>query len=72
MFFSCTAGEDIAMIYRTPARPAQFLANIGGAILVGLVFAVVGLNAASGCGEHSGQCIGLKDFVGHEVQLTAR
>lgn len=60
------------MIYPTSQRLPQFLANVGGALLVGLLFAVVGLNAASGCGESNGQCIGFKDFVGHSEQLASR
>jgi len=54
------------------ARPVQFVANVGGALLIGLFFAVIGLNAASGCGERSGQCIGIKDFVGYAPQVAAR
>ena len=61
------------MFYRTPARPAQFLANVGGAVLIGLFFAVVGLNVASGCGQAEGQCIGVKDFApSHNVQIASR
>ncbi len=61
------------MFYPSPARPAQFLANVGGAILIGLFFAVVGLNVASGCGQAEGQCIGPKDFTNsHPPQLAAR
>ena len=60
------------MIYRETTRIGQVLANIGGALVVGLFFAVVGLNAASGCGESNGQCIGLKDFVGHNQQIASR
>ena len=61
------------MFYRTPARPAQFLANVGGAVLIGLFFAVVGLNVASGCGQADGACIGVKDFApSHDVQMASR
>jgi hypothetical protein len=61
------------MFYRSPARPAQFLANVGGAVMIGLFFAVIGLNAASGCGQTDGQCIGIKDFVPTQsVQIAAR
>ena len=60
------------MFYATPTRPAQFLANVAGALLIGLFFAVVGLNAASGCGQSAGQCIGLTDFVGHPAPIAAR
>jgi hypothetical protein len=61
------------MFYPSPARPAQFLANVAGAVVIGLFFAVIGLNAASGCGERNGQCIGAKDFSNsHPVQIAAR
>ena len=61
------------MFYRTPARPVEFLANVAGAVLIGLFFAVVGLNVASGCGQADGQCIGVKDFSNsHPVQVAAR
>lgn len=60
------------MLYPTPRRPGQILANIGGAVFVGLFFAIVGLNAASGCGEQHGQCISLKDFSGSYRQIAAR
>ena len=61
------------MFYPSPARPAQILANVAGAVLIGLFFAVVGLNVASGCGQADGQCIGVKDFTNsHPVQVAAR
>ena len=61
------------MFYRTPARPVEFLANVAGAVLIGLFFAVVGLNVASGCGQADGQCIGVKDFTNsHPVQIASR
>jgi hypothetical protein len=61
------------MFYPSPARPAQFLANVAGAVLIGLFFAVVGLNVASGCGQADGQCIGVKDFTNsHPIQVAAR
>ena len=61
------------MFYPSPARPAQFLANVGGAIAIGLFFAVVGLNVASGCGQAEGQCIGVKDFTNSTpTQFAAR
>jgi hypothetical protein len=61
------------MFYRSPARPAQFLANVGGAVLIGLFFAVVGLNVASGCGQSDGQCIAVRDFApSHQVQIASR
>ncbi len=60
------------MLYSHPRRPAQLVANIFGAVAIGLFFAVVGLNAASGCGETNGQCIGVHDFIGHNAQLASR
>jgi len=61
------------MFYPAPARPAHMVANVGGAILIGLFFAVVGLNVASGCGQAEGQCIAVKDFTNsHPVQIAAR
>jgi hypothetical protein len=50
----------------------QIFANACGALLIGLFFAMVGLNAASGCGDRGGQCIGIKDFVGHSEQVASR
>ena len=50
------------MLFCRPRNLTMHLCNAGGALLVGLLFAFVGLNAASGCGQ-GGQCIGLKDFV---------
>jgi hypothetical protein len=73
VMFSTTTVQEDSMFYPSPARPAQFLANVGGAILIGLFFAVVGLNVASGCGQAEGQCIGPKDFTNsHPPQLAAR
>lgn len=61
------------MFYRTPARPVEFLANVAGAVMIGLFFAVIGLNVASGCGQANGQCIGAKDFTSsHPVQVASR
>lgn len=62
------------MIYSTPRSILHHLANAGGALLVGLVFAFIGLNAASGCGESGGQCIGVKDLLGAPppAQLAAQ
>jgi hypothetical protein len=70
--FSFSTSEEDGMIYAQSRRPGQFFANVGGALLVGLFFAVVGLNAASGCGESNGQCIGVKDFVGRNQQIASR
>jgi len=60
------------MIYRSATKPVQLFANFGGALLVGLFFAFVGLNAASGCGETRGHCIALKDFAGQDRMIAAR
>ncbi len=60
------------MISHPTQRPSQIFANVGGAVLVGLFFAVVGLNAASGCGERNGQCIGVKDFSRAPAQIAAQ
>ncbi len=60
------------MFYPTPKRPMEMVANLGGALVIGLFFAVVGLNAASGCGQTDGQCIGVKDFVGAQTQIASR
>jgi hypothetical protein len=41
--------------------------------MIGLFFAVIGLNVASGCGQRDGQCIGAKDFSNsHPVQIATR
>ena len=45
-----------------PSTLTMHAANAAGALLVGLFFAFVGLNAASGCGQ-GGQCIKVKDLV---------
>ncbi len=60
------------MFYPTALRPLHILANLGGALLVGVFFAVIGLNAVSGCGQSGGQCIGLHDFLGAPQQLASR
>lgn len=51
------------MLYRETQTKKAYLANAIGALLVGLFFAYVGLNAASGCGQ-GGECIRMMDFVG--------
>jgi len=50
------------MLFCHPRNVTMHLCNACGALLVGLFFAFVGLNAASGCGQ-GGQCIALTDFV---------
>lgn len=49
------------MLFPHPQRFHQYLANVAGALGVGLLFAYMGLNAASGCGQ-GGQCIELHDL----------
>ncbi len=51
------------MLYPSPRTILQHLANMAGALFVGLFFAFIGLNAASGCGQSGGQCIQVKDLV---------
>jgi hypothetical protein len=55
------------MLYSSPKTSPRsllhHLANAGGAVLVGLMFAFIGLNVASGCGQQSGQCIAMRDFI---------
>ncbi|HIJ63864.1 MAG TPA: hypothetical protein HPQ04_14325 [Rhodospirillaceae bacterium] len=51
------------MLFPTPQRLLHHFANAAGALLVGAMFAVVGLNAASGCGQTGGQCIGVHDLT---------
>ena len=50
------------MLFPRPQTVTAHLANAGGAVLVGLFFAFIGLNVASGCGQ-GGQCIGVHDLV---------
>ncbi len=51
------------MLYIHPHRFAHHLANAVCALFVGCVFAFVGLNAASGCGQPGGACIHLTDLA---------
>jgi hypothetical protein len=51
------------MLYPTPTSLSQRLANIAGAALVGVLFAWIGLNVASGCGQRGGACIAPHDLV---------
>ncbi len=61
------------MFYPRPAPPPQIPAPVAGAVMIGLFFAVIGLNVASGCGQRDGQCIGAKDFSNsHPVQIATR
>ncbi len=49
------------MIYQHPTSLSARLANLTACVLVGLTFAVIGLNAATGCGQ-GGECIGWADL----------
>lgn len=51
------------MLFPTPNRLLHHFANAAGALLVGAMFAAVGLNVASGCGQSGGQCIGIQDLT---------
>ncbi len=52
------------MLFPHPSSVIHHLANTAGALLVGAVFAFVGLNAASGCGQSGGECIAVGDLLG--------
>ena len=58
------------MLYPRPHSLIDHLANGGCALLVGLAFAFIGLNAASGCGQSGGSCIGLGDFAAAPAELS--
>lgn len=61
------------MLYAHPTRILHHLANAGLAVVVGLFFAYIGLNAASGCGQRPGQCISIGDFTQPaDPQLASR
>ncbi len=62
------------MLFIHPRSFAHHLANAACALAVGLVFAFVGLNAASGCGQPGGACIHLSDLSPQapQVALAAR
>lgn len=51
------------MLIPHPRSLAGHLANTACALLIGGFFAFVGLNAASGCGQAGGACIGLHDLL---------
>ncbi|HIJ38536.1 MAG TPA: hypothetical protein HPP80_06520 [Rhodospirillaceae bacterium] len=51
------------MIYPKPQSLFHYLTNAGVAILVGVMFAAIGLNAAAGCGQSDGQCISYHDLT---------
>jgi hypothetical protein len=52
------------MLYPHPRTLTDHLANGLCALVVGCLFAFVGLNAASGCGQSGGTCIHATDLVG--------
>jgi len=54
---------EAAMLYDQPRSLRHHVLNTVGALVIGIMFAFVGLNAASGCGEAGGQCIGVKDLL---------
>ncbi|MBF0374819.1 MAG: hypothetical protein HQL39_15545 [Alphaproteobacteria bacterium] len=52
--------------------PTAFLGNLAASVLLGGWLALIGLNAAAGCGQ-GGSCIGLADFATPSaVQLATR
>jgi hypothetical protein len=51
------------MLYPSPSTLKHHVANIAGTLVVGTMFALIGLNVASGCGQRSGACIGPRDFL---------
>lgn len=51
------------MLCSQPRTVFHHLLNTAGAVLVGAMFAYVGLNAASGCGQSGGECIAVKDLL---------
>ena len=51
------------MLYASPRRAKHYVLNVAGTLVVGAMFALIGLNAASGCGQRNGACIGPRDFV---------
>ncbi|HVI50429.1 MAG TPA: hypothetical protein VM661_04395 [Candidatus Sulfotelmatobacter sp.] len=61
------------MLFPNAQSIAKHLSNAAGALLVGLVFAYIGLNAATGCGQ-GGQCVSLSDFHAQTlpVQMAER
>ena len=61
------------MLFPSPRTVGMHLANVFGVLLVGLFFAYIGLNAASGCGQGGGSCIVMKDLMssgGQSQQLA--
>ena len=58
------------MLYPSPHTLLGHCANGGSALLVGIAFALIGLNAASGCGQSGGSCIGIGDFANPPAELS--
>ena len=52
------------MLFPRPRSVFDHLANASCALLIGLLFAYIGLNMASGCGQAGGSCIEVRDLVG--------
>jgi hypothetical protein len=50
------------MLFPSPRSVTKHLANFAACMAVGLLFAYIGLNVASGCGQ-GGECIGARDFT---------
>jgi len=56
------------MLFPQAQSLGKHLSNAVGAILVGVMFAYIGLNAATGCGQ-GGQCVHLSDLSGQQLPL---
>ncbi len=56
------------MLFPSPRTIGMHLANAAGVLVVGLFFAYIGLNAASGCGQGGGSCIAVKDLISPPAQ----
>jgi hypothetical protein len=54
---------EVAMLYSQPHSVVGHFANVCCALMIGLFFAFIGLNLASGCGQPGGACIAVKDLV---------
>ena len=59
--------DECVMLFPHPSTVIMHLCNASGALLIGLLFAFIGLNAASGCGQGGGQCISVHDFTHAEA-----
>jgi hypothetical protein len=64
MFPLCSySRKEVAMLFPHPRSVFDHLANAACALLVGLFFAYIGLNVASGCGQTGGTCIEVRDLL---------